>query len=349
MEVRLIQKGERGLFIANGNKLLFPDKSWKDAREGFARDVEIVYDKGTYAFVRGKMLDTLPIDVSDVDIPLELSPYYRKGEINGQQYLVEWCSARAINMGYRVFVRSQNAEFASLENLMLVGKFSDVINYLSSNAEAVDITDAVSKVAQELSFPDDETYAFEMFKLLQAIYEDNNIGGRVKVNVRVYNSSLVLLRHNFEWTSDAYEAWQYKGEVGSGDWEKMKNFPSKSAENLWDKADELDLQELSDMAMEYKVCLSRSRYGDKSFDARLSSKVFECMGNGVVVYAFNMKGYDKSWFDSDEAQPYIALVEESFERLASLKRQLAKRGLGVDKLSGLNARGWLMPFTYVGG
>lgn len=349
MEVRLIQKGERGLFIANGNKLLFPDKSWKDAREGFARDVEIVYDKGTYAFVRGKMLDTLPIDVSDVNIPLENSPHYRKGAVGGQEYLIEWCMNVKIDWGYRVFVRSDNPEGPSIETVRLVGKFSDVIEYLNNHADSIDMTDALGSYAQVLNFPDDESYAFTMFSLLQAVYEDNHVGSKIRVQLRVYNSGLVLLKHTYEWSSDAYEAYEYVGELGKGSWHKMPNFPHACAEKLWAKADDIDMKELSDMAMYYKVCMSITRFGNKSFDERLVSNTFECMGNGVVVYAFNMKGYNKDWFDSDEAQPYINLVEESFERLAFLKKQLAKRGLGADKLSALNARGWLMPFTLVGG
>ena len=62
------------------------------------------------------------------------------------------------------------------------------------------------------------------------------------------------------------------------------------------------------------------------------------------MYAFNMVGYDSSWFDTDEAQPYIDLVEDSFERLAYLKKRLAKTGVGLDKLSSLNVRRWLVTF-----
>lgn len=349
MEVRLIQRGDRGLFISNGNKLLFPDKSWKDAREGFARDVEITYDKGTYAFVRGKMMDTLPISVADVNIPTEKSPYYRSGKVGDQEFLVEWCSMVKADQGYRIFVRSDNSDGPSLETVKIVGRVSDTINYLNNLAAAVDITEVLARSAKELNFEDDEQYAFEMFKLLQYIYEDSAVMGRCRVELKVYNSALVLMRHIYEWTSDSYEAFRYVGELGTGRWEKIPNFPHSSAEKLYAKADLIDMVELSDLAMDYKVCCARSRYGDKSFDARLSSKVFECMGSGVVVYAFNMKGYDRSWFDTEEAQPYIALVEESFERLAFLKKQLAKRGLGVDKLSGLNARSWVMPFTTLKG
>lgn len=68
MEVFFIQKGERGLVIDGGGKLLFPDRSWKGAREGFATDVKITKDKDTYAFVSGRMLDIADIDIYDIDI-----------------------------------------------------------------------------------------------------------------------------------------------------------------------------------------------------------------------------------------------------------------------------------------
>lgn len=345
MEVRLIQKGDRGLFISNGNKLLFPDRSWKDAREGFAKDIEITLDKGTYAFVRGKMMDTLPITLDDIFV--QAGSYYRAGNFGGTDYIIEWTSGVRQDDGFRVHVKSQNDDSTSIERVRFVGKRLPELGMLQENATPVDITDALAARCQVLNFESDEQYAFEMFKLFQAVYQRSEVGGRVKATMRVYNSSLVLVCHHFEFSGDSYEIYKYDGELGFGDWVRMENFPSRSCEKLWAKSDDLDLHEISDLAMDYKVCLGKKRYGDNSFDERLYSRVFECMGNGVVVYAFNMKGYGPEWFDTDEAQPYINLVEESFARLESLKHQLSKKGIGIDKLGSLSVRSWIMPFIGV--
>lgn len=343
MEVRLIQRGERGLFISNGNKLLFPDRSWKDAREGFARDIEVVLDKGTYAFVRGKMLETPQIELSDIQ--LNFGVHYRVGEYAGTKFIIEWQSNINRDSGYRIFIKSQNEDGTSIETVKITGKRLPEVTFLSDFASSADVTETLVTSCSVLNFESDEQFAFEMFKLFQAIFERSEVAGKVKATIRVYNSSLVLIRHHFQYTSDSYEVYHYVGELGSGRWERMEGFPQSGAEKLYNKCEDFDMREVSDLAMDYKVCLARRRYSDNSFDDRLVSRVFECMGNGVVVYAFNMKGYGPEWFETEEAQPYIALVEESFARLDSLKRQLSKRGIGVDKLVGLNVRSWIMPFV----
>lgn len=344
MEVRLIQKGDRGLFISNGSKLLFPDRSWKDAKEGFAYDVEITLDKGTYAFVRGKMLQTTPIGVEDLMDSESIGSQYRSGTINGQDFLIEWRSGSSEFHGYRVFLRTEKDGNVSLERLIMVGKRDTSINFLAEYSKPIDMTEVLTKSSQVLNFDGDEEYAFEMFKLLNAIYERDSFAGKVKVKIRVYNSSLAIVRHSYTYSRDTYEVYRYIGEIGSGKFEMVPSLFSGVAEKLWEMGDDLDLRELTDFAMEYKVSVAYNRVNDRTFDERLNGRVFECSGSGIVVYAFNMQGYDKSWFETEEAQPYIALVEESFARLAYLKSRLAKTGVGIDKLSSLNVRGWLMPF-----
>lgn len=344
MDVRLIQKGDRGLFISNGNKLLFPDRSWKDARVGFAHNIRITLDKGTYAFVKGDMLETLPIEYTDLMQREGLGAYYRKGEIEGQQYITEWTPSGADNGGYRIFVRAKQPDGASLERVVLTGRRDSAITCLSDLSKAIDVSEVLIKSSPELKFEDDYEYAFEMFKLLRMLYEKSGVGGRVKAGIRIYNSSIVVVKHVFEYSSPMFDVYRYVGEVGSGHFERVDAFPSTNAEKLFEKSEPLDMSEIESLAMEFKVCIPYSEYTGKCFDERLTSKVFECLGSGVVVYAFNMVGYDSSWFDTDEAQPYIDLVEDSFERLAYLKKRLAKTGVGLDKLSSLNVRRWLVPF-----
>ena len=61
-------KGEKGLYFSNGRKMFFPDRDFKDAREGLAEvHINVGKDKGTYAFVSGKMIDNTPINMSELE------------------------------------------------------------------------------------------------------------------------------------------------------------------------------------------------------------------------------------------------------------------------------------------
>lgn len=342
MEVRLIQRGDRGLFISNGNKLLFPDKSWTAAGVGFAKNIEIVKDKGTYAFVRGEMLETLPIGVDDMITKSTGFCQYRLGKVEGQPFIAEHWSGVG---GYRAFVKVEYEEGkTSIEEVKLVGRTHGAWNFLFECSKDVDMTEQIMKFCQVLNFQDDYEYFFTMVKLLQLLYDKHGFAGRTKLHLRVYNSSLVCVEHGYTISMPDYAVYRYVGEIGQGKWEKLENLPYGEDKKLYQKAEDIDMQELSDMAMEYGVCIQYDKIGDRTFDERLSCKVFEGLGSGVVVYAFNMRGYGPEWFETEEAKPYMDLVDESFERLEYLKRRLAKTGAGVEKLTGFNLRGWLMPF-----
>lgn len=97
------------------------------------------------------------------------------------------------------------------------------------------------------------------------------------------------------------------------------------------------------MAYDYRVSLNSSML-DRAFDSRLTSHVFECNGNGVVVYAFNLDGYDLDWLETEDAAPYVGLVDESLDRLSYLSKRLAKIGVGIDNLGKMNVKSWLFPF-----
>lgn len=56
MENAFILRNERGLFISDGEKIYFPDRSFKDAEVGLVRNLKVTKDKGTYAFVTGEMV-----------------------------------------------------------------------------------------------------------------------------------------------------------------------------------------------------------------------------------------------------------------------------------------------------
>ena len=60
----LIQ-GYRGLYYSDGNKIYFPDRSWKDCKQGVYSDMHITVDKGTYAFVTGNPVNAIDND-SDI-------------------------------------------------------------------------------------------------------------------------------------------------------------------------------------------------------------------------------------------------------------------------------------------
>lgn len=340
MNVRLIQRGDRGLFIANGNKLLFPDRSWKDAREGFAYDVEIVLDKGTYAFVRGKMLETQPICVNDLMWPIDPTNHYHHGELGGQEFILEW-NPSVSGHGYRLMVRST---VPSLESVQLPFKPAKTIEYLHEFTSPIDIMESIIENAPVLNFESDEQYFMEMFKFLRQVWSSGvGVLGGFEGDPHVYNSSLIIMRYEYRYSGDSYVMYRYDGELGSGEFKAVGGVTSGRMKELWEKGDPLDLAELSEMALDYHVVVPFNQYSHRSFDTRLSRKEFKCMNSGVVVYAFNMLGYDFSWFETEEAQPYIALVEESFQRLEALKFKLAKRGVGIERLADLNVRSWLCP------
>lgn len=338
MNVRMIQRGDRGLFIANGNKLLFPDRSWKDAREGFAYDVEIVLDKGTYAFVRGKMLETLPIELDNLMGPIDTANRYRKGVLNGQEFILEW-SPSMLQCGYRLFVRST---IPSMECVQLPRRAVPVVDYLHTFSEPIDTITSLIENAPVLNFESDEQYFMEMVKFLRTVWSSSSgVRGGFEGIPHVYNSSIIIMKHEYRYSRDTYVLYRYEGELGKGGFKSIDGVSTACMIELWENGEPLDLTEISEMALDYRVVVPFNRFSNRTFDTRLSSHEFKCMNSGVVVYAFNMSGYDFSWFETEEAQPYIALVEESFQRLESLKFKLAKRGLGIDKLSDLNVRNWL--------
>lgn len=53
---KVLLRGSRGLFLSDGNKIYFPDRSFSDADEGFVKNIKVVKDKGTYAFITGEMV-----------------------------------------------------------------------------------------------------------------------------------------------------------------------------------------------------------------------------------------------------------------------------------------------------
>lgn len=341
MVVSLIQKGDRGLFIDAGGKLFFPDRSWKDVREGFAKDVKIVKDKGTYAFVTGTMLDVADIQLTSVNFD-DGGCVYWSGETLGQKYLIEY-NPRLYTDKYRVFVRVNNEDGVSTERVSMPPKNRKILEYLTERASVINVNEILIAQSQVLNFEDDALYANEMFKLLRKVRKDIScIGGRANVTIRVYNSSLVLVRTESSFSSYHHTVvYTYAGELGSGEFKSVN--ASVDADAMWEKADPLDMAELEDMALSYGVALGCNST-HTSFDERLSCKTFECKGNGVTVYAFNLNGYDLSWLSTEEAKPYIDLVDESFERLDVLKKRLGKLGVGADALSELNAAPWVFPF-----
>lgn len=342
MEVFFIQKGERGLVIDGGGKLLFPDRSWKGAREGFATDVKITKDKDTYAFVSGRMLDIADIGIYDIDICDDCASYWQ-GEVNGSKYILEYSANLRAN-NYRIFVRVQNEDGYSTERVSLPNKGYKTKNYLLEHAKPVDVDELLFSHAKELSFESDKQYANEMFKFLRRLYKDSIVTGRepLELEIRVYESSLLLVKFSDKYYHyDKHQIYSYVGELGKGEFKRVRIYCD--TDQIWEKSGTLDLEELEGMAYDYGVSLNSSML-DRAFDSRLTCHVFECNGNGVVVYAFNLDGYDLDWLETEDAAPYVGLVDESLDRLSYLSKRLAKIGVGIDNLGKMNVKSWLFPF-----
>lgn len=345
MNVVLVQKGERGLFIDNGgSKLMFPDRSWKDASQGFAADVKITKDKGTYAFVSGRMLQTEDISVADIDVNEDAT--YRVGEIDGSKFILEWSSGAYGRGVYRVLVRINDGGLISTERIALPVRCSRIVEYLNIRSEHVDLTKYFVDNCPQLNFEDDDTYYMEMTKLLKVLHSEYSfVGNKADIAIRVYNSSLVLVKRTSVLSSlyNTTSAFRYQGELGSGKFVRFYTLGEDDIDQMWTKADKFDLDEIKDWALCNGIFVSSKKF-ETAFDDRLVYHVFECQGQGVVVYAFNLNGYDLSWLETEEAAPYVALVDESLERAEYLKKRMGKMGIGVDKLSTLNVANWLFPF-----
>lgn len=350
MEIRLIQKGDRGLLISN-KKLLFPDRSWKDARVGFAYNLEVVLDKETYAFVKGTMLKTEPIcgdDLMSVD-----GTWYRFGVLDDDsQFILEYdarCASK-VNNGYRLFVKVKWDSCTSIETVTIPYRGREVIEYLVERSTELKKSELVRSRCNELNFEDDYTYAFEMFKLLRKIFSDGKTyGSMTNLEIRVFESRLTLVKHHYSYVGDMIDIYGYVGEVGTGHFEELQGFGRVEINKLWEQSSELDLNEISDFAMEYKVCVGTGRL-DRCFDDRLSCVTFSALESGITVYAFNMNGYGAEWFETEEAKPYIDLVYESFERLEYFKKQVCKKAgsKSLELISKMNVRKWLVPIE-IGG
>lgn len=53
----VLVKGDKGLRLSDGKRFYFPVRDFKEAREGFIKDVVVVKDMGTYAFIKGEMVE----------------------------------------------------------------------------------------------------------------------------------------------------------------------------------------------------------------------------------------------------------------------------------------------------
>jgi hypothetical protein len=66
----ILVQGKNGLKTYLGNFVCYPDRSWKDAREGIITDIEVVKTvtktTGEIRFIRGRMLDSEPITEDDL-------------------------------------------------------------------------------------------------------------------------------------------------------------------------------------------------------------------------------------------------------------------------------------------
>lgn len=88
----ILVKGDRGLFLSDGKKIYFPERSFKEAREGFIKDVVVVKDMGTYAFIKGEMVEDCKMTDEALKrlIKLLYSDGYAfyTGNLNGVDYML---------------------------------------------------------------------------------------------------------------------------------------------------------------------------------------------------------------------------------------------------------------------
>lgn len=338
MKLSLVQRGDRGLFIEDGRRLLFPDRSWKDVKEGFACDVEVVNDKGTYAFVRGRMIETCPAKW----IPQGCT---YQGVINGQEFFLKDGS----NGPCMAYVIVQGVDGVYTERFSPETKTMSWVRFLFRYAEQIDLVKDMIESAQPLNFEDDATYAFEMMKLLSEVSSDfRSYYNCPSIELRVYNSSIVTIKIKLSKYSDDRNIRMYRhvGEVGSGIWAKVNDVPDEQIVGLFEKSDPVDLEEIIDLANEFHMCVDESRFSD-CFDSRLSKKDMSFMSSGVTVYAFNLNVCSVDWVFSDAAAPYRDLVDESFIRFEMLRKQMGKIGgeASLKAMESLNLNKWLVPFT----
>lgn len=148
-DIKLLEKGERGLFYSDGNRIYFPDWRWKDAKVGLFTDMKITKDKDSYAFITGKMVDPdfilgNAVDILDNLFLITVGEYFRKGHkvkvyedntfsIISQLGKSEYEGDRNIildtNEGYRVFkIDSISSDVSSKisKKVVKVADFSDL-------------------------------------------------------------------------------------------------------------------------------------------------------------------------------------------------------------------------------
>lgn len=90
----MLMKGSKGLYLSDGKKLYFPDRSFTDAEMGFVRNAKVVKDKGTYAFITGEMVRNVPMTDSTIcDIMVEYGEdayAFFQGKLLGTDVVVKY-------------------------------------------------------------------------------------------------------------------------------------------------------------------------------------------------------------------------------------------------------------------
>lgn len=157
-DIKLLKKGERGLFFSDGKRIYFPDRCWEDAKAGYFSDMKITKDKDTYAFITGKMIDDVFIKENSVDICsnlylVTLTDFFRSNETirifddNSFDFVKEDSRLKEYSIRYVILNTENGYEALSLGSLgeaLFNSKSDHVVKTMYLNELSKSVMDAKS-------------------------------------------------------------------------------------------------------------------------------------------------------------------------------------------------------------
>ena len=324
-------RGDRGLYYSDGKRTYFPDRSWKEAREGIFTDMEITRDKETYAFIRGTMVDLEYISLKEAfeNTSYDRDMYYREVKFGGSNLIVKYQFSDytfIFKSGGKVIVSNLNTMDAPKNRADYVDKFlSEIYRRGTSVVVPLELISGELTVRTE-----DNTFLLSCIRILHSLNR-RHLLGRVDVKeFRLLERDLILVDNVSRYGIQE----QYIFSM-VGDYEPQLVVQASKFSGVKTVA-VLSYKELED------YCVSHYIYVGGIFSKGLTiTHTLRFDNDKYDITAWNGSTYT---FELEESSTKKAIVQ-SFEELKAAQKSIGKycrTPQAIEKLRGLNPKPWLI-------
>lgn len=337
-KVYALVQGDRGLYYTDGKRIYFPDRKWTEAKAGFFTDMYVSVDKGSYAFIRGRMLNTTPIDKEAFFNfkPFELSSNYFTNSLGDTHMVVERFENGSVSIyvntsdGLKEVVHAEDYMQGYISGTRQEYHYNQFISILLRDKEPIDVSGYVIDYYEQHCKLDKDRFLEACIRL-----KSNALSRKVE-SIKLYDDVFIVTDYVIEYTG-VRDRYRFTNIYAYGnDLYKIENLDVKK---LGKVTNEISDAELEDFCVKNHICLG---YGNIANGAgTLLSRDFISLGVEDTVYAWNGNKFKMNFLEDTET---VAEIEESFVKLQSDIKRVGKSCTGrmINELQKLNPKPWIL-------